>query len=131
MNIQQAKDTLLCEGLFVLNEKKNLGIPIEDVFSTVLNILTGDELDTVVNFYLGLERETFLVDPNDPNSQRLYVSDHYHRCQAKLLIPKQIPHFLTFGNINLNAHAHQHSWANYVGFTETFEYCTVCDEKKR
>ncbi len=26
--------------------------------------------------------------------------------------------------------AHQHTWKEYVGFTERYEYCETCDEKK-
>jgi hypothetical protein len=25
---------------------------------------------------------------------------------------------------------HAHTWAKYVGFTDSFEYCTACDEKR-
>lgn len=25
----------------------------------------------------------------------------------------------------------RHAWAKYVGFTDTYEYCTACDEKRR
>lgn len=26
---------------------------------------------------------------------------------------------------------HHHDWKKYVGFTDTYDYCTVCDEKRR
>jgi len=127
MTLEQGKDILLNEGLSALNEKKSFGTSIVVIFIHILDCLVGDELDNVVFRYLGLQRETFLVNPNDPNSQELYVSDRYYADRAKLLVPTQIPYFLRFGSPNFG---HVHSWTNYVGFTETYEYCTTCDEKK-
>lgn len=128
MSVEQARDILLQEGLFALYEQKAFGISIEEVFSHILDILSDDILDKIVGYYLRLERMTFLVDPNDPNSQRCFVSDVYYRSQAKVLIPTVIPGFLKIGNTKT---PHTHSWANYIGFTQTFEYCTICDEKKK
>lgn len=33
--------------------------------------------------------------------------------------------------INKNPKFHTHQWQSYVGFTESYKYCSICDEKSK
>lgn len=108
------------EAFDILEYNMPAGVCIEEVLEQVIYYADSEDLDTISKLHFGLIRTggTFMVGSNmgasDPESDECF--------RARLL-----DHI---GKASKKSTAHIHSWKHYEGFTQVYDYCTGCDEKK-
>ena len=91
-----------------------IGMEPKEILSEVLQWAQGYDLEQIVKGHLGLEREMF----GDSFINTWFESDIDLRNRALELLN------------GISKKSCQHNFTTYYGFTTTYEYCTICDEKK-
>jgi hypothetical protein len=120
MTKDRAKDILIHAGPEVLDSYRPIGVSLGECIEAALEVSQGEELDLIAEHF-GLVRQggTFMVGSNmgasDPETDVCFRD-------------RIISHFLP---ATPKTKAHSHSWKFYQGFTDTYEYCETCDEKRR
>lgn len=123
-----AKEVLINYGISVLNDNISAGLGLTDVFHEVLNVAYGPELDQIIETNLHLNRTWGM----DWSGFTIVETDEEYRNRAKMYSIEYDPMIGSFVARSIStSKACTHSWKSYTGFTEVYEYCSKCDEKKR
>jgi hypothetical protein len=118
-NILTNEDLPSDVALELLEMGRPMGIAIEEIIEKVVEYADADELDIIGRLHFGLIREggTQMVNghgASDPETDACFRA----RIMSHICGPPK-------------PKAHVHTWKTYQGFTDTYDYCTGCDEKKR
>jgi len=125
MNRDDATQLLTDESLSskdafeLLEHHKPCGVTIEEVVEAVVEYADADDLDIIGRHHFGLIRAGGVAMVNglgasDPETDACF--------RARIL---------SHIGPATKATTHVHSWKLYQGFTETYHYCTGCDEKQK
>jgi hypothetical protein len=119
MTKDRAKDILIHAGPEVLGEYAPAGISLGECIDAALEVSTGHELDKIAEHFSLVRQDEFHLVGTFPVRQT--ETDEQLRNRI-------ITYFL---GTTPKTTAHSHSWKFYQGFTDTYEYCETCDEKRR
>lgn len=95
-------------GLDWVKDNRPIGISYDDCLWLLSDLAGGTGLDQL-SYNFGLVRIVGESDESLRIRLKLYLKEHRHDGSTVCV----------------------HNWTRYQGFTEAYDYCTICDEKKR
>ena len=119
-------DWLQRDGTLIeLNNNRPMGFSINYILIDLATVISCDNLDKLGKL-LGLVRYevvgtvggVYFVEKDSAFMKRIidYLNEHTF-CYTSCTFISQLK-------------SCRHNWANYIGFTQSFEFCTLCDVKK-
>ena len=139
MTNNDAKNMLLTFDLDYLHNHMPCGITVEQAFDCILDICDANELNTILEKYIGISRQPTSSTTWNIGAHNIPVTflenDDAYRNRAKKFTAQ--PDYFGFQRgYSISAVADitaktgcAHEFKTYHGFTEKFEYCVHCDAK--
>jgi len=134
MTTDQAKQILLDEGLYSLSRKIPAGLTIDEVVRYILQDCSGQDLDIIIGRHYGLTRIQGVIAVQGMGGTLSEPDDSYrHRAYSCYIGIDDNGRSYTYHKSPVEAKkkACSHSWKNYQGLMESYDYCINCDEKRR
>jgi len=133
MSTAEALEALHLYGLAGLERKRPCGITLNEAFHAVVDIAKTDTLDSILEECLGLVRHW------SPCVNTTETDEQYRRRSNDYFVDFVNGNFIVSpvnyaSPVPIAIHANcgcSHSWKLYQGLMESYEYCALCDEKKK
>jgi hypothetical protein len=121
MTKDRAKDILIHAGPEVLEQYAPVGVSLSECIDAALEVSVGHELDKIAEHFSLVRQDDFHLVGTLPVRQTETDEQLRNRIFSHFVLIKPKP----------NPSVHSHSWKLYQGFTDIYEYCETCDEKRR
>jgi hypothetical protein len=125
MTKRDAVKHLIVGGIDLLEHNMPVGLSLGEAFEAAVYTADSRELDIIASNCLGLYRQSAI-----PATNGVYAVNAETDEAFRLRI---LNYFSPLRDLQESQAVKtcSHTWKRYEGFTETFEYCTICDEKRK
>lgn len=131
MTLEDAFSYIADDDLYSLEQNRPIGTDINDILESCTQHGSGPILDSIGKM-VGIGRE-FSVQ-HIGHAPHVYLEEDVAYRQRLLahvtssIFDVEVDHLVRRSS---SKGGHKHEWKLYQGFTETYDYCATCDEKRR